>query len=340
MKIFELLKSFFCQKIRVTFSLERGQDVANVKGFTLPKSKGLFALYTCCLDGHSCHCLAHESIKERKEVEGINLSRKIGLSEQCRGFTPIPEISSPERRMSHLLKERRKPAVERKARGRTKMSLLKCKTSRRFKIVRSYLCTKNSNGANGPGHSGLNCNNVTNTYSSPGHLPATKEKHNKALAEFLKLLLLRGGDVEEHPGPGDVEDRNQDNHAIPNRRTVRPSISLLSYNVRGLGDEKKLRHLLNHCYKQQGGPNMDFFCFLQETYVASQTKLPYMWRGNFHLTPGNGHSCGCVTLLSHHINITETRELGERGHILACQKSGERKASYILANVYAPNSKN
>ena len=144
----------------------------------------------------------------------------------------------------------------------------------------------------------------------------------------LRRILMLAGDVERNPGPH------------PDVRNVRSSVSLVSYNVRGLNDDKKLRHLINYCYTRVGGPNDDFFCLLQETYIMQPLNIPYLWRGNFHLTEGTGHSCGCVTLMSSHISCVEARNLGERGHILVCQKAGDNKISYIIANIYAPNPNN
>ena len=136
--------------------------------------------------------------------------------------------------------------------------------------------------------------------------------------------LLLGNDVETNPGPGPNQDPNA-------------AIQTFTYNVRGLGDEKKLRHLLNYFQTRTGGKNSDFICCLQETYVESPGKIPYLWRGNFQLTPGNGHSQGCITLLSPHLNIIANKNIESRGHVFACQKSGDSGITYIIANIYAPN---
>ena len=79
---------------------------------------------------------------------------------------------------------------------------------------------------------------------------------------------------------------------------------------------------------------------LQETYIEVPGKIPYLWRGNFHLTAGNGNSCGCITLLSPHLSIIASRDIGNRAHVLACQRTGESKVGLIIANIYAPNPNN
>ena len=45
-------------------------------------------------------------------------------------------------------------------------------------------------------------------------------------------------------------------------------------------------------------------------------------------------------MLSHHINAIATKHIKARAHVMACQKVGENKVSYIVANAYAPNKNN
>ena len=156
----------------------------------------------------------------------------------------------------------------------------------------------------------------------------------------LELVIVRSGDVELHPGPDYSfnDDISGSNESGTSSRVTGTRVT--SYNVRGLGDEKKLRHLINHCYQNLGGTNRDdIFCF-QESFIENPGKVPFLWRGNFHLTPGLGNSLGCLTLLSSHLNIIENRNLGNRAHALVIQKIGESQASYIVVNLYAPNQNN
>ena len=147
---------------------------------------------------------------------------------------------------------------------------------------------------------------------------------------LIETLLLRSGNVESNPGPAD----GNDGHG--GQRKMDTALSVISYNVRGLKDESKLSHLLSCLYKKMGGKNKDFVACLQETYLDKEGRLPYLWRGNYHLTPGAGNSCGCVTLVSPHINIIGKKNIGNRAHVLACQKVGANGTSYIVANIYAP----
>ena len=98
-----------------------------------------------------------------------------------------------------------------------------------------------------------------------------------------------------------------------------------------------MRHLLNYCHKGADLACLDSFYLLQETYIENPGKIPYIWRGNFYLTPGEGHSGGCLTLMSSHLSVVCSREIEKRAHVLACQRKGGNSISYIVVNVYAPN---
>ena len=107
-----------------------------------------------------------------------------------------------------------------------------------------------------------------------------------------------------------------------------------SYNVRGLKDEKKLRHLISH-YHKKSNKDVDLVVCLQETYLDAPGKIPYIWQGNYFMTESDGNSCGCVMLLSNHLTVVASRKIRHRGHVLVCSKND--KATYVIANIYAPN---
>ena len=178
------------------------------------------------------------------------------------------------------------------------------------------------------------------------HTRVTKWRTNKNLNESLEFklcystsrhcmkiaakVIAESNDVETNPGP----------EPLRNEAGASGSIEVISYNVRGLNDQKKFRHLINLCYKKGPSKNKDqIFCF-QETFIEKAGILPFLWRGNFHLTPGRGNSSGCLTLLSHHINILYTKDFENRAHVLVCQKSDDLAASFVVANIYAPNANN
>ena len=159
--------------------------------------------------------------------------------------------------------------------------------------------------------------------------------------------ILRCGDIESNPGPipqlqpqpqpfrSDGQSSGQDGASS----TVKPSksqLQVITQNVRGLGDSKKVRHLVNSCYKLAKNSQDSIFLF-QETYVAKLELLHFLWRGEFQLTMGTGNSLGCITLLTAPYKILRCIELGQRGHILVVTKNEINKADLIVANVYAPN---
>ena len=156
-----------------------------------------------------------------------------------------------------------------------------------------------------------------------------REKLNANHRKTIVKKLLLSGDIAENPGPGSGAGQGD--------KKTNGDLMVTSYNVRGLNDEAKLRHLVNHCYATLGGKDQDSIYAFQETYIPQPGKIPFLWRGNFHLTAGEGNKCGCLTLLSSHINVIDSRDLGNRAHVLVCQKSGEPNASLVLANIYAPN---
>ena len=137
-------------------------------------------------------------------------------------------------------------------------------------------------------------------------------------------------DVESNPGPATQGIQGRD--CAP-----KAPLLVISYNVRGLNDSSKVRHLVNYLYKLNKGKNMDFIAGLQETYISNSNSLNYLWRGNLFVTPGNGNSCGCITFLSSHLNVIASTIVQDRAHVLVCQRTGETAASYVIANIYAPN---
>lgn len=150
---------------------------------------------------------------------------------------------------------------------------------------------------------------------NPPYMKCSSYRHR---AMIIIKRLAESGDVEKNPGPPEEY-----------------SVLAMTYNVRGLNDEGKLRHLINACYGKNKKDKDNFF-FFQETFITNAGLIPFLWRGNYHLTPGTGNSCGCLTLMSSHINVVTVRDIGSRAHVIVCQKPGENRTSYIVANIYAP----
>ena len=175
-----------------------------------------------------------------------------------------------------------------------------------------------------------------------------------------RSLLAQCGDIETNPGPGpgpgpgqghqaaadDQRDqrgdggddavRDQQDTGEVRKRPVRCELQVLTFNIRGLSDPKKVRHIVNRCHKESKSADNSFFMF-QETFVTNLDILKYIWRGEYHLTPGLGNSKGCLTLVTAPFKIIYTRDLESRAHIIVLTKSNLDQAEVILVNVYAPN---
>ena len=153
----------------------------------------------------------------------------------------------------------------------------------------------------------------------------------------LQSLILRSGDVETHPGPRDPLGTNPGTLEQDVATTrLKPCLQVLTYNVRGLSDSKKVRHLINHCHRQCSKAKDSIFMF-QETFVDRLDILDYIWRGEYHLTSGTGHGLGCITLVSSPFKIIHRANLENRAHVLVLTKNNVNSADLIIANVYAPN---
>ena len=164
---------------------------------------------------------------------------------------------------------------------------------------------------------------------------------------FSKLITC--GDVETNPGPRPgprprprqgpqpgpgLNIGNSDNSGTS--LDTKPSLQTLTYNVRGLNDRKKVRHLINFCSKQCSKAIDSVFMF-QETFVERLDLLNYIWRGEHHLTPGSGQSLGCLTLVNAPFKIIHRHDLGDRGHALVLSKNNLNEADLLVLNLYAPN---
>ena len=156
-------------------------------------------------------------------------------------------------------------------------------------------------------------------------------------------LLLRCGDIEANPGPapGHAHEAGRQGAqllslSVSSGKHDKCELQVMSLNVRGLCDSKKLRHLVNTCYKKTKESMNSLFLF-QEVFAQRLSILNYLWRGDYHLTPGTGNSQGCLTLLTSPFKIAHVVDLGNRGHVLVLTKDDPNQVELIVANAYAPN---
>ena len=174
--------------------------------------------------------------------------------------------------------------------------------------------------------------------------------YEENIADINNILLIISGNVEKNPGPSTQTDDGPEQQTATDeearyargagqqRASVKPTqVKAVTYNVRGLNDQNKVRHLINYFNKAYCSKDFDSVIALQETNIVKEGIIPYIWRGNYVLTPGTGNSKGCLTLLSSHVSVVEKLDIGERCHIIACQRSDSQLVNYIVANIYGPN---
>ena len=170
-------------------------------------------------------------------------------------------------------------------------------------------------------------------------------------------ILLKCGDVEVNPGPlfqhndnlrvadGINDDQLNDERIVEGGERLASAgkklkskcdLQVMTLNVRGLSDTKKVRHIVNQCYKLAGEAKNNVF-LLQETFVLRLDILKYLWRGEYHLTAGTGNSKGCLTLVTSPYKIVHSSDIDNRGHVLVLTKDSLNRAEVIIVNVYAPN---
>ena len=188
--------------------------------------------------------------------------------------------------------------------------------------------------------------------------------------DFNRDRLKRSGDVESNPGPGQVsnfvfpECPTQSTQSTPptvptlttlptvndGQRTRAPvesepgttkarrksDLQVMTLNVRGLSDKRKIRHLVNFCYKKSTEADDSVF-MLQETHSTNLGVIKYIWRGDYCETAGTGASKGCLTLVSPMLKVLKVKHYDQRAHIAIIGKNNEMRADMLLVNVYAPN---
>jgi len=145
----------------------------------------------------------------------------------------------------------------------------------------------------------------------------TKSNPILVIKNFTFSKLLLSGDVETNPGP-------------------RPTLSINTYNARGLKNRLKLKRFLNSCHKLIN-ENDCAIIFVQETHLELEDSktLELMWRHKFLLSPGTNRQCGCLTLYDSTWETIESEIDGGGRFGLTVLKKFE--AFFIFTNVYAPN---
>ena len=176
----------------------------------------------------------------------------------------------------------------------------------------------------------LMCPPKTDIYSMKGYkvtnfeIGSAETKNLRHLKNVKLKKLSEAGNVEPNPGPSNrqTEERSE------------TKLIVVTQNCRGITEERKLKHLLNNCYRL-GKTTRSYIIALQETMITSDQRIKFRWRGNHVFTPGSGDGRGCLTLLPVHVqpDLDTLIHLDQRGHIF---KVSLDQSSAIIANLYAP----
>lgn len=111
------------------------------------------------------------------------------------------------------------------------------------------------------------------------------------------------------------------------------SLTINSFNTRGLGDKVKRKLVFDWLKEQHKG-----IILLQETHSTPDQEVAWkrQWGAPIHFSHGESNSGGVAILLPHNEQYTLKQILADReGRILILEMEIEGK-NFILGNVYAP----
>ena len=115
-------------------------------------------------------------------------------------------------------------------------------------------------------------------------------------------------------------------------------VEVLSYNTRGLGDERKRRKIFNYVKKHTSGKAIVLF---QETYSTKKVKnlWKYQWHGDMIFSHGTSGARGVCSAFRYDLEckLLSPKIIDDEGWfiILHIEIQGN---PYILINYYGPNS--
>jgi exonuclease III len=131
----------------------------------------------------------------------------------------------------------------------------------------------------------------------------------------IRLRLLAQG-VHPHPGPG----------------SVRPDISFLTYNCRGLNNADKLRRLLSKLSKLV---DQNYIIALQETHKIDDRLLKLYWKENFISNCCSSNKRGVALLFNNSYSVNQLYKDDLDRSVFVELESDKHKL--IIGNVYFPN---
>ena len=112
---------------------------------------------------------------------------------------------------------------------------------------------------------------------------------------------------------------------------------IVSYNVNGLGNDRKRWKIFNYVKKHTSGRAA---VFLQETHSVQKVEklFEYQWRGKMLFSHGNSSSRRVCICFRYDLDYKTFEVINDKEgrHIIA--KMEIQGQSYVLINCYAPNS--
>ncbi len=152
-------------------------------------------------------------------------------------------------------------------------------------------------------------------------------KITNPVKHYAKLKTKLSNDIEENPGPGPNPNSIE---LINNKNQI-----IITYNVQGCKDYKKLKRITNFFNKQCFKNNC--IINLQETHLENKLTLPYHWKNGNVQSVAKGNSGGVAILYNtgYFDKIINSKSDNE-GRICSLTASKNNK-TYLYVNAYAPN---
>ena len=121
---------------------------------------------------------------------------------------------------------------------------------------------------------------------------------------------------------------------MSNSKRKPDSLKLLSLNVRGLGNFRKLRAIFTWCRKQKAD-----LIFLQETRSTKEIESQWRkeWGSQISFSHGSRNARGAAVLIKRGLDIVIHNELLDSKGRFIILKSQVKDKNYFLVNVYGPN---
>ena len=112
---------------------------------------------------------------------------------------------------------------------------------------------------------------------------------------------------------------------------------VVSYNVNGLGNDRKRRKIFNYMKKHTSGKSI---VFLQETHSTQKVEklFEYQWRGKMLFSHGTSSSKGVCICFRYDLEYNISEFISDKNGRYIIARMEIQGKPYVLINCYAPNS--